>query len=392
VRVTWHPGHPEKRKVRNGSDWNARDRAIFLADGLAEVMHRTPGPAPSRSPTEWSHKPPWRVFWRGTELLGKLNDRVKDAVRVELLSSYLASTGIGPGTDGDWIVPELLLRTVGRKEGDLSDKVFRAKTIASILGTKYTQLRRNGLDVDADPLCRLSGEHLETDTHVLWECSHTAVASKRRALCKRVKTAWRQAGMSQRELAVANLPWTLDPGDVVVCADAAGIVPLLGDTAAVQAHLLANALIRHALDTSGMLVERSGLFGKGWVTLLCSMGMDGPKALDTMVSVSEVLQGTDGTVSIWRAFTALLDTPESAITDLAPVQGGQEGYFAWAEEVRSELSGLGECEDEPYRQLSLMGARGMTRGDAYNFQLLAMAWQQQMADGWDAAERMDAHG
>ena len=81
-------------------------------------------------------------------------------------------TGLGPGADTDWAIPELISRTIGQKKDDLKHRVHRAKAIASILGTKYTQHRRKGLDADADLPCRLCGEHFETDSHVLWGWLH----------------------------------------------------------------------------------------------------------------------------------------------------------------------------------------------------------------------------
>jgi ribonuclease HI len=170
VRVVWHPGHPERRKAADRSDWSQDDHAIFLVDEIADAMHSIP--ERPRQPTQWSHQPAWNLQWRGTTQLGCIAQRLHDAVRTEQLASYLQGTGLGKGADGGWLIPELISRTIARKEGTLGQRVHRAKVVASILGTKYTQHRRNGLGDDDDPMCRLCGSCLETDNHVLWECTH----------------------------------------------------------------------------------------------------------------------------------------------------------------------------------------------------------------------------
>ena len=44
VRVKWQPGHPEKRKARDGSGWDMHDRAVFTADEIAEDAHKVRQP------------------------------------------------------------------------------------------------------------------------------------------------------------------------------------------------------------------------------------------------------------------------------------------------------------------------------------------------------------
>jgi hypothetical protein len=164
---------------------------------------------------------------------------------------------------------------------------------------------------------------------------------------------------------------------------------MLGSTAAAQAHGLTAALIGHTLDTTGMAVERQGLFGKGWVPLLCGMGLNEPKALDTLVSVSEVLQGQDGVFSIWRAFTALMDTPEAAIADLTHCSHFRDSYHEWAAEIREALLAMGVKEDAPFRLLAGMAARGMTKDDTETFVMYVQGWRELMATG-DIDDRQDA--
>ena len=370
VTVSWHPGHPERRKCSYKSDWCRADHAIFRADLVAEDMHALP--TPPRTPTQWSHGQAWKLCWRGTEQHGCIAQRLHDAVRTELLSSYIQSTGLGAGTDTEWVVPELLSRTIGRKEGTLKQKVHRAKVVASILGTKYTQHRRKGLDADDDPMCRLCAAHLETDNHVLWECSHPAIATKRRELAKAVRSAWRKTGLGLRELAIANLLWSLDSDDTVTCTSSGDIHGLLDNSDVYQADLLTASLLGHTLDTSGVAAERNGLFGKGWIDLLDSLGLARPAALNALVAVAAVLHGPHGTLSLWEAFTSILDTPEAHITDQSAAH--TTVYNEWAVSIRDRLRTLKITDDQPYRTLTSMCALGMTADDRSQFANLVQAW------------------
>ena len=95
VRIQWHPGHLERRNKK--ADWSAEDRAIFVADQLAEAAHEEP--AAPRSLTAWSHQATWKLHWRGEELAGSVTKRLEEIVRTEQLAAYIQSVGIGPGTD-----------------------------------------------------------------------------------------------------------------------------------------------------------------------------------------------------------------------------------------------------------------------------------------------------
>jgi hypothetical protein len=236
VEVVWHPGHPEKRKRCDKSDWSLADHAIFLADVLAEGVHRMERDPSSREPTEWSHTPAWRLYWRGSVQTGCIANRLKDAARSELLHRYLSTATLGPGSDGDWLLPELLSRTIGRKEGDMAAKVHRAKSVASILGTRYTQHRRNKLDESEDPLCRMCGHHLETEEHVMWECAHPLLGRARQTLSKAVRALWRTSGLGQNELGTAHLLWRLKHDNTAECSTEADIPGLLDPLATGDSH------------------------------------------------------------------------------------------------------------------------------------------------------------
>jgi hypothetical protein len=75
-----------------------------------------------------------------------------------------------------------------------------------------------------------------------------------------------------------------------------------------QAAKLEAAMLGHTLDVSGMYSDRLGLFGKGWLVLLEDLGLTKAQALNALVAVARVLQGTHGTLAIWKAFTSTLDT------------------------------------------------------------------------------------
>ena len=376
ITVKWHPGHPERRAKKE--DWSREDRAIFLADQLAEVAHSAP-PC-SRQPTQWSHQAAWRIYWRGEELVGQVAKRLAGVVRTEQLAEYVQSVGVGPGTDTDWVIPELMARTIGRRASDLPGRVHRAKMTANILGTKHTRHRRNGLDDGEDSLCRLCGDTLETDSHLLWECTHPTVTQARTALCDRVYGTWREAGLGQGELAVANLLWRLDGHGTVRCKSASAINATLGDTNTGQAALLEEALLGHTLDTTGLFSDRAGLFGKGWLALLGALGLSHAEALNALVEVANVLQGPKGTHAIWKAFTAALEVPERDVVGEPRDQVSHSASFReWATELRARLRDEAVEDDEPYRLLAGAGASGMSTSDMANFACLVQYW----ADGMD---------
>jgi hypothetical protein len=370
VRVVWHPGHPERRKAADRSDWNQDDHAIFLADEIADAMHSIP--EQPRQPTQWSHQPAWNLQWRGTTQIGCIAQRLHDAVRTEQLASYLQGTGLGKGADGGWLIPELISRTIARKEGTLGRRVHRAKVVASILGTKYTQHRRNGLGEDDDPMCRLCGNCLETDNHVLWECTHRGPAKVRRELVKAVNQKWREAGLGQRELTVARLLWAMNEEDAVLCKSTSDIRFALGPDCEDEATRLTDLLIGHTLDATGMALERNGIFGKGWIELLADMGLGRPAALDALVAVASVLQGQDGTIAVWEAFTGSIEGASAAV--LCETDESATPFMSWAVDVRALLRQLSTQEDEPYRALSRMVAAGMTAGDREEFGELVQGW------------------
>jgi hypothetical protein len=373
VEVLWHPGHPEKRKRADMSDWNGADHAIFLADAIAETMHNLPT-AP-REVTAWSHSPAWTLSWRGRQLTGCVAQRLHETVRTDLLIRYLQNTGLGQGADIDWAIPELLARTIARKEGSLVQRVHRAKVVASILGTRYTQHRRGGLELDEDPMCRLCGTSLETDNHVLWECQHPKTTAARTTLAKGVSKAWREAGLGQKELVVAKLLWTLEADGSLLCKSKGDIGDKLGTEAVAEAAALASAMIGHTLDTTGLATERGGIFGKGWIQLLELMGLGRAEALNALVAVAEVLHGSKGTLAVWTAFTEALEDATTSHLD-----NGSAGtdFERWALEIRGQLRALQTEDDEPFRVLCRMAARGMTNEDRDEFQWLVLGWLTQV--------------
>ena len=67
VRVKWHPGHPEKRKARDGSVWDMHDRAVYRADEIVEDAHGVRQPKGASK----LRKGRWKVLWRKQPLQGK---------------------------------------------------------------------------------------------------------------------------------------------------------------------------------------------------------------------------------------------------------------------------------------------------------------------------------
>lgn len=375
LEVKWHPGHPERRKGRDKTAWNRHDFAIYMADKVADDMHRLP--TPSRLPTEWSHKQQWRLVWRGTVQHGCLLKRVTDALRTEQLATYLRSAGVGRGSDTTWLIPELVARTIGKGSGSLATRVHRAKVVSHILGTRYTQLRRNGLDNEQDAMCRMCGGSLETDSHVLWYCGCPRLAKPRRALAGAVRNAWRRSGLSLDALNVATLLWRLDEHDCAICADTDSVHTLLGVEHSHHADLLVGALLGHTLDTTGLAVERAGLFGQGWLHLLVSLGLDRPTALNAMVTVMEVLQGPRGTRAIWDAFTeALADPACSPSKEHGPYPPSIEDFDSWLLSLKVEVGDMFPNDDAPIRAITTMGTRAMTHDDRSLFACRVASWKQ----------------
>ena len=384
VEVVWHPGHPEVRKRRDRSNWDTHDHAIFTADAIAGDMHKLPQSptsphSPSRAPTEWSHSPTWQLYYRGAKQVGCIARRLKDAVRTEQLGEYLQAAGIGKGTDSQWLVPELLARNIGRKEGDLRHKVHRAKVAACILGTMYTQHRRNGLTPHQDVMCRLCGVALETDSHVLWECPHPAVASVRRDLSKAVRSIWRKSGLSDANWAVARALWALKADGTARSNTVPDLHTALAGAATSSIVRLEGALIGHTLDPTGLFVDRAGFFGNGWLSLLADLGLDRPLALNTLTSVSNLLQGTQGTFAVWSAFSAVVGT-EVGIhpTDTAVSDSGSEEFDLWRQSTRAQLRHDQVEHDLPYRILARMATRSITDQDRDLFMGTVSDWQQSL--------------
>lgn len=313
-------------------------------------------------------------------------------MRTDLLANYVQSTGLGPGTDTDWVLPELVARTIGRKEGTLQGRVHRAKVVAGVLGTKHTQHRRSQLDADEDPLCRLCGVCLETDEHVLWYCPHPSVARPRRAraLTSTIRRIWAAAGMSHAHLAIVRLLWTLGTDDTAICASAAEVHGLLGPDQGHESDLLVGALLGHTLDATGLAAERAGVFGKGWVALLRGLGLGREEALNTLAEVAAAAQGPKGTLAIWQAFTTALDTPEDLVHGrVLPSSASPAGFDEWLDGIRDRLKATCVTEDAPYRHLAMMLARGITVEDKTNFFWMVQGWCDQVAMPGVMADRFD---
>jgi hypothetical protein len=124
-----------------------------------------------------------------------------------------------------------------------------------------------------------------------------------------------------------------------------------------------------------MYSDRMGLFGKGWLRLLGTLGLSEPDALNALVAVARVLQGKEGTVAIWKAFTAVIDTPERGVAGEVDSQAQYANAFSsWATALRQQLRHDGVDDDEPYRVLVGAGATGMTAMDMANFACLVQDW------------------
>jgi hypothetical protein len=261
--------------------------------------------------------------------------------------------------------------------------------IADILGTKHTRHKRNGLEEGEDALCRMCGDALETDSHVLWECAHPVLATARMALCKKVRSKWREAGLGMGELVVANLLWRLDERGTALCRSASEVGTALRDSDARRCALLENALLGHTLDTTGLYSDRAGLFGEGWLTLLGELGLSRADAMNALVEVANALQGAAGTLSIWKAFTCVLEVSDRTVAGEPREQVSYSTSFReWAAETRARLRQDGIEDDEPYRLLASAGAMGMASGDMANFACMVQDWSDTMEGG--GAEAVDA--
>ena len=86
--------------------------------------------------------------------------------------------------------------------------------MAGILGTMETQGRRGRLDPakgdGQDKLCRMCGQVLESNSHVLWECTRDrAMVSARREVLKLVRKEFRVAGLSAEQSEAVCKIWEL---------------------------------------------------------------------------------------------------------------------------------------------------------------------------------------
>jgi hypothetical protein len=265
--------------------------------------------------------------------------------------------------------------------------VHRAKTVADILGTRHTQHRRNGLEDTDCTLCRLCGDELETDSHVLWECKHSAVGQARRALSKEVRSAWRESGLGLDGLAVVHALWGLDDSDAVRCKTTRDLRRTLGCDMTQQAAKLEAAMLGHTLDVTGMYSDRLGLFGNGWLVLLEDLGLQRAQALNALVAVARVLQGTHGTLAIWKAFTSTLDTQDrTAVCSVKSQLRTAHGFEEWAAEMRQRLREEGVEDDEPFRVLAAASATGMANKDMDDFACLVQGWVEGTMENDSTAE------
>jgi hypothetical protein len=178
---------------------------------------------------------------------------------------------------------------------------------------------------------------------------------------------------------VAQLLWLLDADGSVLCKGDDHIHQLLGTYEATCAGLLAASLLGHTLDTTGIATERNGLFGRGWITLLGSLGLDRPDALNALVEVANELHGPNGTFAIWKAFTESLEENQCSTADnpTDPTGAADPRYLEWLLDVRTELRRQAVEDDEPFRTLSAMTAPGMTSDDRLEFQDLVVSWTVQ---------------
>jgi hypothetical protein len=177
----------------------------------------------------------------------------------------------------------------------------------------------------------------------------------------------------------------------VLCKSTADIRAALQDSDPRRHALLEQALLGHTLDITGLLSDRAGLFGRGWLTLLEELGLEGAEAMNALVEVANVLQGPSGTLAIWKAFTSVLEVPDRTVVGEPKEQISHSASFReWAAETRDRLRSEGIEDDEPYRLLAGAGAMGMSNSDMSNFACMVQAWSDGMEEGGEAA--LDAAG
>ena len=325
VRVKWHPGHPEKRKARDGSDWDMHDRAVFRADEIAEDAHKV------RQPREASKlgKGQWRVLWRKQPLQGKINLRLREAIQIELLQMYVQKSSVE--TVVEWVEPEAARRMIQQKGEPLAKRVQRAKMLAGILGTAEVQDRRGqevGGEAQYGSLCRLCGKAAETNSHVLWECEDDgAMVRARRELVRRVRTVFRQSGLSEEGVKVMCSIWALEPeGRVVVekWEDLEGDLRRAGKGD--LARIMGSALVKRSHDPTSLLLDRAGFLGTGWVELMVAQGLTERRARRVMSAVvKELLHGKRGVRCLWQRFCDQIGEGGEAVRSAA-ARGERKAY------------------------------------------------------------------
>lgn len=222
---------------------------------------------------------------------------------------------------------------------------------------------------------------------MLWECKHTAVGQTRRALSKEVRSAWRASGLGLDGLAVVHALWGLDDSDAVRCRTTRDLRRTLGSDMEQQAAKLEAAMLGHTLDVSGMYSDRLGLFGKGWLVLLEDLGLTKAQALNALVAVARVLQGTHGTLAIWKAFTSTLDTQERTPVGFVKSQGRTaQDFEEWTVGMRQRLRDEKVEDDAPFRALAAASATGMTNKDMDDFACLVQGWVEGTTEDDSTAE------
>ena len=146
----------------------------------------------------------------GGALEDDLREQVMTAVRVEKLGSYVDSVRIGREGTGEWVDRELMGAVLGRLRGELKLKAFRAKCVSLRLPTQGEKLLRGEIEAGQEQLCRVCGQELETQSHVLWGCQGRAVAAARREVVNRLRVMWREGGLSLDGIQEVEALWKLD--------------------------------------------------------------------------------------------------------------------------------------------------------------------------------------
>ena len=104
--------------------------------------------------------------------------------------------------------------------------------------------------------------------------------------------------------------------------------------------------------------------------------MTRPDALTALAALTDLLHGTEGTHTIWSAFTSVLNDPDSTnIAGIRVTTTDEEAEFAeWSAQVHSWLRSLGEASDHTHRLLTAMSAVSQTIDDRALFTLMVQGW------------------